>query len=108
MESIAAAEFVRAATALSRRVGLADRVSFVAGDALDLPFPAASFDLAWTQHAAMNIADRPRLYAEMHRVLRPGGLAALVSDWFVHALEPSMATLGISPVFAGPYTASRW
>jgi len=30
-----------------------------------------------------------------------GGLASLVSDWFVHALEPSMATLGISPVFAG-------
>jgi len=71
------AEFVRAATALSRRVGLADRVSFVAGDALDLPFPAASFDVAWTQHAAMNIADRPRLYAEMHRVLRPGGRLAL-------------------------------
>jgi len=71
------AEFVRTATALSRRVGLADRVSFVAGDALDLPFPAASFDVAWTQHASMNIADRPRLYAEMHRVLRPGGRLAL-------------------------------
>ena len=71
------AEFVRTATALSRRVGLSDRVSFVAGDALDLPFPAASFDLVWTQHAAMNIADRPRLYAEMHRVLRPGGRLAL-------------------------------
>ncbi len=70
-------EFVRTATALSQRVGLADRVSFVAGDALDLPFPDGSLDVAWTQHAAMNIADRPRLYAEMHRVLRPGGRLAL-------------------------------
>jgi SAM-dependent methyltransferase len=71
------AEFIRTATLLSDRVGLADRVAFVAGDALDLPFPAASFDLVWTQHAAMNIADRPRLYAEMHRVLRPRGRLAL-------------------------------
>src|SRR4029453_19190598 len=28
-------------------------------------------------------------------------LAAFVSDWFVDALEPAMATLGISEVFAG-------
>src|ERR1019366_5685100 len=32
-----------------------------------------SFDLAWSQNVAMNIADRPRWYAEVHRVLRPGG-----------------------------------
>jgi Ca2+:H+ antiporter len=28
-------------------------------------------------------------------------LAAFVSDWFVHSLEPAMNTLSISPVFAG-------
>jgi Ca2+:H+ antiporter len=27
--------------------------------------------------------------------------AAFVSDWFVHALEPAITTLGISPAFAG-------
>jgi ubiquinone/menaquinone biosynthesis C-methylase UbiE len=30
-----------------------------------MPFPAASFDVAWTEHAAMNIADKPTLYREM-------------------------------------------
>jgi Ca2+:H+ antiporter len=30
-----------------------------------------------------------------------GVLAALVSDWFVEALEPSIETLGISQTFAG-------
>jgi Ca2+:H+ antiporter len=30
-----------------------------------------------------------------------GALAAFVSDWFVAALEPSMASLGISEAFAG-------
>jgi Ca2+:H+ antiporter len=29
------------------------------------------------------------------------GLAALVSDWFVHALEPAIEALGISQAFAG-------
>jgi SAM-dependent methyltransferase len=44
---------------------------------LDLPFPDASFDLAWTQNVAMNIADRPRWYGEIHRVLKPGGRLAI-------------------------------
>jgi Ca2+:H+ antiporter len=30
-----------------------------------------------------------------------GGMAALVSEWFVAALEPTIHTLGISPAFAG-------
>lgn len=71
------AEFVAVATDLTRRTGLADRVAFRHGSALDLPFPDASFDLAWTQNVAMNIADRPRFYAEIRRVLKPGGRFAL-------------------------------
>lgn len=70
-------EFVAVAAMLAERLGLAGRTAFQVADACDLPFPAASFDLVWTQHAAMNIADRPRLYAEMRRVLRPGGRLAL-------------------------------
>ena len=70
-------EFVATAIELTRRVGLADRVDFRVGSALDLPFPDASFDLAWTQNVAMNIADRPRFYGEIYRVLRPGGRLAI-------------------------------
>jgi len=36
-----------------------------------------SFDVVWSQNAAMNIADRDRLYREMRRVLKPGGRLAL-------------------------------
>jgi ubiquinone/menaquinone biosynthesis C-methylase UbiE len=71
------AEFVDTATALTARVGLSDRVDFRVGSALDLPFDDASFDSAWSQNVAMNIADRPRYYAEMLRVLRPGGRLAI-------------------------------
>jgi SAM-dependent methyltransferase len=70
-------EFVETATALTSRVGLNDKVDFRVGSALDLPFPDISFDCAWSQNVAMNVADRPRYYAEMHRVLRPGGRLAI-------------------------------
>src|SRR6185437_11733880 len=71
------ADFVTAASELTRRVGLADRADFRQASALDLPFPDAGFDLAWSQNVAMNIADRPRYYAEMYRVLKPGGRAGI-------------------------------
>jgi len=73
----ATAEFVAVATDLTRRVGLADQVSFRHGSALALPFADGGFDAAWTQNVAMNIADRARFYGELHRVLRPGGRLAL-------------------------------
>jgi MPBQ/MSBQ methyltransferase len=62
---------------LTARCGLSDRVLFRHGDALAIPSPDATFDLVWTQHSSMNIADKRRLYAEIHRVLRPGGRLAL-------------------------------
>ena len=71
------AEFIALAAMLAQRTRLADKVTYRQGNALDLPFPDASFDVVWSQNAAMNIADRDRLYGEMHRMLRPGGRLAL-------------------------------
>ncbi len=65
--------FVTVGAALTARLGFSDSVAFRHGDALAMPFPGGAFDLAWTQHATMNIAAKERLYAEIHRVLRPGG-----------------------------------
>ena len=70
-------EFVAAAIGLTQRVGLTERVDFRQGSALALPFPDASFDRAWSQNVAMNIQDRPLYYAEMRRVLKPGGRLAI-------------------------------
>jgi ubiquinone/menaquinone biosynthesis C-methylase UbiE len=71
------AEFVRIAETLTRLTGLVGRVDYRQGSALDLPFEDVSFDVVWSQNVAMNIADRDRLYAEMHRVLKPGGKLGL-------------------------------
>jgi SAM-dependent methyltransferase len=69
--------FVEAARVLTARLGLGERVSHHVGDALALPFEDGAFDAVWTQNSGMNIADKERLYAGFHRVLRPGGLLAL-------------------------------
>jgi SAM-dependent methyltransferase len=69
--------FVNAAAYLAERAGLADKVSYDVANALSLPYPDKSFDIAWTQHVAMNIADRDGLYREVHRVLKPGGRFAI-------------------------------
>lgn len=66
-------EFCQAATALSEWTGLSDRTRFEPGDATATGLPEASVDAALTVHVAMNIADKPSLYAEAFRVLRPGG-----------------------------------
>ena len=67
------AAFVETAMALSERMGLSRIVDFHCGNALAMPFADASFDVAWSQNAVMNIADRVRLYREIGRVLKPGG-----------------------------------
>jgi MPBQ/MSBQ methyltransferase len=71
------AEFVQVAEMLTKRTGLVGRVDYRQGDALDLPFADKSFDIVWSQNAAMNIADRLRLYRGMRRVLKEGGRLAL-------------------------------
>lgn len=70
-------EYCRVAEAFTDRVGLSDRVTFRQGNALDLPFADASFDVAWLQHMTMNVEDKHQLMAEAHRVLRPDGRLAL-------------------------------
>jgi len=71
------AEFVAVAQALSRRVGMADKVSFRQASATSLPFAEASFDGATMLHVGMNIADKKAVFTEVRRVLKPGGVFAI-------------------------------
>lgn len=70
-------EYCHAAAMLSARIGLTDLVDYRQGDATSLPFNDGTFDVVWTEHVAMNIPDKSRLYREMHRVLKPGGTLAI-------------------------------
>lgn len=69
--------YCRVAEALSVRLDLDHLVSYRTANALDMPFEDKRFDVLWTQHTAMNIAEKAQLYSEMYRVLRPGGHLAI-------------------------------
>jgi SAM-dependent methyltransferase len=66
-------DYCAGAALLNRLTGLEERIRVHEGSALDMPFPDDSFDAAWMQNVGMNIADKRRLYAEVYRVLKPGG-----------------------------------
>jgi MPBQ/MSBQ methyltransferase len=70
-------EYCHVADSLAKRVKLDNLLTYRQGDATQMPFEDATFDVVWTQHASMNIADKKRLYSEMYRVLKPGGKLAI-------------------------------
>ncbi len=70
-------EYCETARWLNRLVGLDKRISVHQGDVTELPFADATFDVVFSQHVQMNIADKSRLYREARRVLASGGRLAL-------------------------------
>ncbi len=69
---------------LTKRSGLADRVTQVCGDALTTPIPDRAFDAAVSWLAVLHIPDRPALAARMARALKPGG-ACFIEDLCMRA-----------------------
>ncbi len=58
---------------MNREQGLDDKIDVVDGDFENLPFEDASFDAVWSQDAILHSGNRARVFAEVDRVLRPGG-----------------------------------
>ncbi len=73
------AAMVARANERAAREGVAARVRFETGDATALAFPDASFDVVVSTLSVHHWAAAPRGFAEIRRVLRPGG-RALVYD----------------------------
>lgn len=79
--------FIETARRLTQLVQLERNVLFLQADALALPFDNACFDMAWTQHAQMNIQDKRTFCTEMARVLKPRG-SFIYYDVFTKKGEP--------------------
>lgn len=56
-----------------RDAGLSDRIYLLPGDVHDIPFPAGSIDLIVSRGSIFFWDDLARAFAEIHRVLAPGG-----------------------------------
>ncbi|WP_405063593.1 class I SAM-dependent methyltransferase [Kribbella sp. NBC_01505] len=61
-------------------IGTERPVRWQQADAMELPFESASFDVVFCQFGAMFFPDKPQAFAEMRRVLRPGG-SVLFNVW---------------------------
>lgn len=66
-------EYISVGKKLTELVGLTDRVVLRQASALEIPYEDNSFDIVWTEHVQMNIADKNQFYSEIARVLNPGG-----------------------------------
>ena len=73
---------IREAIRRAEQAGLSDRVHFVQAPPGRLPFEDGSFDVVFSKDAMVHIPDKDAIFAEIFRVLRPGGVLA-ASDWLV-------------------------
>ena len=67
------------------------QVPLLAGDALRLPFPDATFDAVTISFALRNVVDTEGALRELGRVTRPGG--RLVVCEFSHPVNPAFRTV---------------
>jgi SAM-dependent methyltransferase len=80
---------VEAARRRAEKHGLSERARFVQGAPGPLPFAGESFDVVFSKDALLHAPDKDALFAEIFRVLKPGGVFA-AGDWLIgHDGEPS-------------------
>jgi len=60
--------------------GLAEKISFVEGNACVTKLPSGQFDFGWGEDAWCYIEDKTKLIAEAARLVKPRGLVAF-TDW---------------------------
>ena len=78
----------------AEKAGLSDRLTFQLVEPGPFPFAEASFDAVFSKDSMIHIPDKPTLFVDVLRVLRPGGIF-LASDWMQSAAgpnSPEMAT----------------
>ncbi len=73
-------QLLERARTLAQDAGVADRVEFRQVTPGPLPFEDDSFDMVFSKDALIHIPDKQALYAQIRRVLKPGGAFA-ASDW---------------------------
>jgi len=69
-------EMIEAAQRKAASVGMGASVRFVAGDVMSLPFADATFDCIVNGFMLRNVSDLTATFAELLRVLKPGGRLA--------------------------------
>ncbi|GAA1498190.1 class I SAM-dependent methyltransferase [Paeniglutamicibacter kerguelensis] len=83
-------EFVVLARELDAACGMAGSITMVQASAQDTGIPDGSFDAATMIHVGMNLADKAAVFAEVHRLLRPGGVFGIYDLMGTNTLDYPM------------------
>lgn len=70
--------------------GLGDRVNFHLGDAMEMPFPDNTFDVAISIDVMNVFKDKEGLFRQIIRVLKPGGIFAFLSGTIDMSDDPEV------------------
>lgn len=99
---------IERACAAAAAEGLSAVARFISSPPGRLPFDDGAFDVVFSKDAMIHVPDKEALFAELYRVLKPGGVLA-ASDWLIgHDGEPStdmkdyIAAEGLSFGMASP------
>ena len=82
-------DFIRVAQVLTERIGLSALLEHRVAPGERLDFDDSSFDRAMMVHVGMNIPDKRAVFAEVRRVVRPGGLFGLYEQMQVGDAAPT-------------------
>lgn len=91
--------FVEIARRNAANAGL--KIDFREGNASAMPFQDNTFDFTFCQAAFKNFSEPVRAIAEMHRVLRPGGISVISDlrrDASAAEIEREIKGMGIGPL----------
>jgi SAM-dependent methyltransferase len=83
----------------ARSEGVIDRIRIDTGDARQLPYPNASFDVVlshWVIHNLAEAADRRKALDEMLRVLRPHGVLVLADIANIREYRTYLTSKGVT------------
>jgi len=73
---------IQRATRYAEKEGIADKMSFVKGDFMQMSFPDNSFDAVYAIEATVHAPRLEGVYSEIFRVLKPGGIFG-VYEWLM-------------------------
>jgi SAM-dependent methyltransferase len=89
------AEMLEIARAAAERAGMAERVTFIEAGAERIPLPDGSVDLALSTLSSHHWSDPGDGFAELGRVLRPGGEARIYDVRFAALLPSELPALAV-------------
>ncbi|HMM48358.1 MAG TPA: methyltransferase domain-containing protein [Miltoncostaeaceae bacterium] len=93
---------VEVARTLAATSDLGDRIEFVQGDGMAMPFADESFDVVTSMNVMNVFADKVALLREVRRMLRPGGTLAFLSGTFEFGPDDGAARRMIEEGYAIP------